>query len=126
MPEPYDRDAYLEALEPPMFVAGGRTHRGVILSADEWIALGKRLERTGESREAQLEAVRVVCDQLFPPLPWWVRWRVREPSVADLVAELPFAGQVEVFKRFLAAQGAIQDGTPPRATTATSGSGSAN
>lgn len=123
MPQTFDQDAYVDALEPPVYVAGGRTHRGVILSADEFFAFVDRIKAGGDQR-AQ---IREFFDLVFPPLRprwwWWVLRDARPRSVAEYVAELPLGGQLEAFKSFSAAQ-ARMNGIDPAPTTETSGTGS--
>lgn len=128
MPTTFNQDAYVAAIQPPVYIAGGREFRGVILSADEFFAFVERAERVSTSDVAgQRRLVREFFDLVFPPAPrprirWWRRLLGRVPartrSVGELVALLPLRGQLEAFQSFCQAQATL-NGTPPAPKTTT-------
>lgn len=129
----FDRDAYLAALERPVFHAEGRTITGRLLSAEQWFALEPRLEagRTGAlTPRAQLALAHDIIRTMFPPetppdagaLAWWRigsrlrawrerrAWRRRAPDVLTLVQAMPWGGQIAVAAHFCAVQVRAQTG----------------
>lgn len=120
----FDRDAYLAALEPPRFSAGGVTYIGRILSAEEWFPLEAKLESIGRENVTTRELlalVRHAADTIFQPerLGWRARTRGEKPkpSVASLVAQMPFQAQIDALMSFCTAQATAQKGTRLRPTT---------
>lgn len=113
----FNADAYVSALEPPVFVTGGVEHVGRIVSFEEWIPFERRLTkyRTGGMlpHEAQ-RLLRDLADLIFPPpprprVPWWRRRLGRRPppaapSVGDALAALPMPVQLEALAGFIASQ----------------------
>lgn len=110
----FDRDAYLSAVEPPVFVAGGIRYVGRVLSWEEWLPIEARFEAAATATKAEIVAtIRLLCDAMFPPPPWWRRWAA-PPRVYDWVRELPFSGQLAAIRSFASRQAEIQRG--PRLT----------
>lgn len=110
----FDADAYLKALELPVFTAGGRSFTGRLLSFEEWVALEGRLSswRAGALNYAQIKRLlRDLMDAMFPPPPPPPLWRrlflreKREGSAADELERLPMPVQLEAIKDFIDSQG---------------------
>lgn len=110
----FDADAYMQALEPPVLMAGGQTFTGRLLSFEEWVALDGRLSRwrSGALNYAQIKRlIRDLMDAIFPPPPKPPLWRrlflreKREGSAADALERLPMPVQLEAIKDFIDSQG---------------------
>jgi hypothetical protein len=110
----FDRAAVLAALEPPRFRDGETEYVGRILSVVDWFRLEERLLSAGDIDGLGAESmIQRVCHAMFPAPRWWEVWRSPwRPSVAALVASLPFATQLVVFQSFVRAQ-VVAHGTTP-------------
>lgn len=114
----FDADAHRTALEPPRYVQGQLVHTGVVLSAPDWFPIEAKLTTLGTNPERDLATIRDIVDAFFPPPPapsFVARLRGvrRAPSVAALVATLPFGLQLDAVLTFVNAQAAAQRWTVP-------------
>lgn len=104
-------DDYTEAFAPPTFTMGGRTHVGVIVSADQWWEIAPRIDALRSedtSRDDMTALIRDMSDLCFPR-PWWQVWK---PTVSTLLARLPWGAQLEAVASFTVAQAHAQNGRP--------------
>lgn len=104
----FDADAFVAALEPPTLTAGGRTYRGRLLSAVQWLRLHEekaRLTRAAEeaTTPAAAAAVEFMARRLtertvaaFFPRRWW---QLRSPALAAY-RRLPPAAQLAALADF--------------------------
>ena len=111
-------EEYADAFAPPTYSVGGRTHVGVLLSADQWFTIAPRIEKLRDGATAQSDLATLVRDMtdLCFPRPWWQVWR---PRVSAHLARLPWGAQLEAVASFTVAQALAQNGRPGRTTTPT-------
>ena len=114
-------EEYAAAFTPPTYTVGGRTHVGVIVSADEWFAIAPRIQQLQEGVTPGAELTTLARDMtdLCFPRPWWQVWR---PRVSALLGRLPWGAQMEAVASFTVAQVLAQQGRPM--TTKTNGTDS--
>lgn len=102
----FDARAYYATLEVPVFIApNGREYRGRILGADTWERLQQKLRLSRNSDgsfnpKGLAGAMRIICDETFPPN----RWKPWDKSVADWVWELPEIGRYRAVWDFMQSQ----------------------
>lgn len=115
---PFAAEEYAAAFTPPTTVVGGRTHIGVLLSADEWFAISPRIDALRSETASQADLASLVRDMtdLCFPRPWWQVWR---PKVSTLLARLPWGAQMEAVASFTVAQALAQQGRNPTKTNGT-------
>src|SRR5258705_13838762 len=106
---PFDRAAWLAAVEPPRFRDGAREYVGLVLSAPEWWRIEARMEQAGTlDGRGVMRLMREVTDTIFPR-PWWQVWR---PRVSRLLFALPLPAQLEAFQSFVVALATIHQTVP--------------
>lgn len=100
MATPFDRAAWLAAVEPPRFRDGETEYVGRILSAPEWWRIEAQLEAAGTlDGPGVMRLIRTLTDRIFPR-PWWQVWR---PKVSTLLFRLPLPAQLDAFRSFVEA-----------------------
>lgn len=106
----FNAKEYLEALQPPRFVApDGTEYVGRILSADEWEPLQLSMRRSSAEGTRWKDVhsnIRRICDAMFPP-PRFHRLRGLR-SVADWISLLPPVGQMRAVWDFMQSQARAQ------------------
>lgn len=103
-----DVDAMLAELEAPGFTLNGKTYTGRHLSFEQQVRLVSTMEKLGDAEKrndyaALQRHMRRIVDQIFPPPKR--RWFApRQPSVADILLELPPEVGAELLLGFLKSQ----------------------
>lgn len=110
----FDAQAYLAALEPPVFIApNGRRYVGKVLSVDEWEPFQEAMRdiTTAQAKAPPyaagdgwkpLQQVLYRLTDAFFPRPWWRFWQRR---VSYWIRRLPPEGQVKAVWDFMRSQG---------------------
>jgi len=101
----FDADAYLEALGHPTITIGGRTHKGRLLSIEEWLPfepmMKKAAARNMEFSELKT-LVKKYCRKIFPR-----RFRFWRRSVGSQILKLPPQAMIEAMVSFFECQGRV-------------------
>ena len=103
-----DVDLYLESLEPPTITIGGKTHKGRLLSLEEWLPFEGQFQTIAEQGgDLSLDTIRKLvmdyCAVAFP-ISIWQALNFRRKPVSLQILELPPVAMIKVMRDFFESQ----------------------
>jgi hypothetical protein len=103
-----DVDLYLESLEPPTITIGGKTHKGRLLSLEEWLPFESQFQKIAQQGgQIQLETIRKLvidyCGAAFP-ISIWQALNFRRRPVSLQIMDLPPVAMIKVMRDFFESQ----------------------
>jgi hypothetical protein len=108
----FDSDAFLAALEPPSFVAGGRVYLGRILSVPQWLGIHERKTQMQKAEPTFEQTNEFLIDtvRLMFPRRWY---QLYNPAVAAY-SRLPYKAQLLALEDFCVSQRNAMPSPPTR------------
>jgi hypothetical protein len=103
-----DVDLYLESLEPPAITLGGKTHKGRLLSLEEWLPFESQFQEIAQQGgDIKLETISKLvieyCNVAFP-ITIWQALNPRRRPIGLQILDLPPVAMIKVMRDFFESQ----------------------